>query len=127
MTRFSQWWKRAERAGHASAEAAWMHGEAKERFGVRATISTWAWGLGIPVAAIAATLAFGPWGLLPLALYPIQLLRTASHYRRRGMRAADAWLYGANCVGAKFPNLRGQMTFLWKRLRRQHSTLIEYK
>ncbi|MCC5870161.1 MAG: glycosyltransferase, partial [Gammaproteobacteria bacterium] len=31
MYRFSQWWKRSSRAGHAYAEGAWLHGRPPER------------------------------------------------------------------------------------------------
>ncbi|MCZ7679547.1 MAG: hypothetical protein M5U28_12600 [Sandaracinaceae bacterium] len=48
MTRFSQWWRRAERSGHAYAELAAMHGAPPERCYVRETRRIWAWGAAVP-------------------------------------------------------------------------------
>lgn len=127
MTRFGQWWKRAERAGHASAEAAWMHGASPERYGVRPTVSAWIWAIAVPISATVMSVVFFPWGLLSFAAYPLLAGKTAWFYARRGMRASDAALYAVNCVAAKFPNVRGHWTFFWKRIRGKRSTLIEYK
>ncbi|MGH7290017.1 MAG: glycosyltransferase family 2 protein, partial [Myxococcota bacterium] len=48
MLHFSQFWRRAVRAGHAYAEAAYRHGREPERFGVRPVVSSAVWGAGPP-------------------------------------------------------------------------------
>lgn len=56
MTSFAQWWKRAQRAGHAYAEGSWMHGSEPERHWVKETQSAWLWGLVLPALALAMAL-----------------------------------------------------------------------
>jgi glycosyltransferase involved in cell wall biosynthesis len=52
MTRFSQWWKRTMRGGHAFAEGASLHGAAPVRHWVREARSAMFWGLGLPMALL---------------------------------------------------------------------------
>ena len=54
MSRFSRWWKRTVRAGHAYAEGAYLHGTPPERMGARKSRRIVAWGLLFPALAIAA-------------------------------------------------------------------------
>lgn len=70
MTRFSQWWRRSLRAGHAYAEGAYLHGQPPERHWLRESRRAWLWGLGIPLVIALACLLLGGWGLLLLLIYP---------------------------------------------------------
>jgi GT2 family glycosyltransferase len=124
MTRFSQWWRRSLRAGHAYAEGAYLHGQAPERHWRRESRRAWLWGLGIPLATVLACLAAGGWGLLLLLLYPLQAVRLA---RRGGKSARENWLQAVFLVLAKFPEMLGQLKFLRQRLTAGKSALIEYK
>src|SRR5580704_16531900 len=54
MTRFSQWWKRAVRAGHAYAEGSAIHGRLPERHFVRESLSGLIYGVAIPLAILVA-------------------------------------------------------------------------
>lgn len=124
MTRFGQWWRRTRRAGHAFAEGAALHGAPPERHWVRESRSAWAWGLALPLLALGATALAGPWGLLLLAAYPLQVLRL-------GLRSADApplkWARPLFLVLGKFPEALGQLQFWRNRLLRRRAGLIEYK
>lgn len=114
MTRFSQWWRRSRRAGHAFAEGAFLHG-----FGHwgRETCRALVWGAVLPVSiGLAGFLAPVLW-LLAL-IYPAQLLRLA---RRDGGIVALFSLLG------KFAEAQGVIEFHWNRLRRRSRGLIEYK
>ncbi len=127
MTRFSQWWKRTVRAGHAYAEGAWMHGRSPGRHRVRQCMSIWFWAVGLPVAvAVAAWITSGV-GLLLLLSYP--LLATKIYVRRRigGDAPRHAAAYAVFCVVGKFAEWMGQCRYLVSRLRRRPSTLIEYR
>ena len=81
ITRFSAWWKRAERSGYAAALGFLMHGNTG--FRVRETLRPVFWGLVLPGTAVTAGLLLG-WqvGLGVLALYPLQVARLA--WRQRG-------------------------------------------
>ncbi|NEY89704.1 glycosyltransferase family 2 protein [Tabrizicola oligotrophica] len=114
MTRFSQWWRRSVRAGHAFAEGAarqgYSHWGAETR---RALI----WGAGLPVAILAFGLAH-PAGWLLVLAYPAQVTRLA---RREG------WVWGLFSVLGKFAEARGALGFYLGRLRGKRPGLIEYK
>jgi len=127
MTRFSQWWRRGVRAGHAYAEGAWLHGRTTERYSVRETRSIWFWGLGLPVAALAPAGLSKGWSLLLLAGFPLLGYRVYRFVRSKGAGPQDAFLYAAFCVLSKFPAVVGQVTFLLSRLAGKPRALIEYK
>ena len=128
MTRFDQWWKRSQRAGHAYAEGSWLHGNTPERHWVKDTLSIWFWGLVLPVLALGTAWFTHGWSLWLLAGYPVLTYRI---YRRmqqqRNLPAKDAALYAISCVLGRFPQLQGQIQFHQRRLLGQRSNLIEYK
>jgi glycosyltransferase involved in cell wall biosynthesis len=126
MTRFSQWWRRNVRNGHAYAEGSAMHGAPPELHWVRETRSNWIWGLLIPLLILAILWPSGGWSAVILLLYPVQALRTFCYARRR-WSTRDAMLYGVFCVLGKFPQVIGQLTYCIRTLRGTESTLIEYK
>lgn len=120
LTRFSQFWTRARRAGHAYAEGAARHGAAPERHFVRETRRALIWGLGLPAATLLAMLTAGPAGLGLLAAYPLQILRLA---RRDGL-TRPAWEAALLLTLAKFAETQGILGY---HLRRRPARLIEYK
>lgn len=114
MTRFSQWWKRAVRAGHAFAEGTARHGPAHWRAETRRALI---WGAGLPVAIVALGMIH-PLGWLLALAYPAQLLRLA---RREG------WVWATFSLLGKFAEARGALGYYLLRLRGKRSGLIEYK
>lgn len=124
MTRFSQWWRRSLRAGYAFAEGAFLHGAPPERHWQRESRRAWLWGLGIPLATLAACALLGGWGLLLLLLYPLQAMRLA---RRGGRSVRENWLQAVFLVLGKFPEMVGQVRFLLNRFTAGKTVLIEYK
>jgi GT2 family glycosyltransferase len=124
MTRFSQWWRRTERAGFAFAEGAHLHGRSPERHWVRQSMSAAFWGLALPLAIALLALAFGPWALVLLLVYPVQVLRL--FLREPGAlrtRAARAFFL----VVGKFAEACGELRYVLRRLRRAPAQLVEYK
>lgn len=123
MTRFSQWWRRAYRAGHAFAQVGSMHSGyfAAERR--RALL----WGLALPFGAFAAAPVTGGASLLALLLYPASLLRTRANLIRGGAAAPDASLYAAFLTLSKFPNFLGIADYWRKRLLARPLGIVEYK
>jgi glycosyltransferase involved in cell wall biosynthesis len=124
MTRLSQWWKRSMRAGYTYAEGSCMHGAPPERHRVRESRRAWLWGLFIPLAVVAGALVAGPWVLVALAIYPLQMLRLFFAFegpvRARALRAFFL-------VAGKFAEVCGQMKFLLQRWSGVQGRLIEYK
>lgn len=128
MTRFSQWWARAVRAGYAYANGAWLHGAGRSRHNARAVASILCWSLGVPAAVLPAVLWFGPLALGGLALYGLLWLRVRAHRIKHGNRPSHASLYASFVVLAKFAQLVGLSRFVIQALvLRRSPRLIEYK
>jgi hypothetical protein len=127
MLRFSQWWTRNLRAGHAMAEGADRHGRSPARLFVRATRRIWLYGLTLPLIAMGLAWPTGGWSLLLLAVYPLQFLKTYAGLLKRGENRGDALIYSVHCVAAKFPQVLGQMIYRWNNLRGCRTRLIEHK
>lgn len=117
MTRFSQWWKRMRRAGHAFAEGAALHGAPPEQHWVRETRRALAWGAVLPLVTVAGGLIWPPLFLL-LLLWPLQVLRL---WPRMGAERAVFTVLG------RLPEAQGALGYLLGRLRGAQSRLIEYK
>lgn len=117
MTRFSQWWRRSRRAGHAFAEGAALHGAPPERHWVAETRRAVIWGGGLPLLILIASL-ISPWALLGALIYPAQFLRLAL---RMGWGAA-----GFSVLG-KFAECVGVAEYWLNRLQGKRRSILEYK
>lgn len=124
IMRFGQWWRRTKRSGYAFAEGAYLHGAPPERHCVRQARSDRIWGLGIPVLTACFTIWFGLWGLAVLLIYPMQIVRKALHGTRS---VRENWWYAMFLVLGRFPEVLGQLNFLYNRMARKTAQLIEYK
>lgn len=118
ITKFSQWWRRSVRAGHAFAEGAVLHGRAPERHWVAETRRALIWGAALPFLIVVLAVFVTPWCLLLALIYPLQVLRLA-----RGQSAA--WAFYTTL--SKFAEARGVLQYYVGRLRRGPSRIIEYK
>jgi GT2 family glycosyltransferase len=127
MMRFSQWWRRNVRAGHAYAEGYAMHGQPPERHAAKETRSNWFWGVGLPLVALGLAWPTHGWTLLALLLYPLQVVRVMRKGLRKGLTDRQAWAYGASIVLGKFAQAIGQVQFYVHRLLGKKSRIIEYK
>lgn len=123
ILRFGQWWTRTRRAGFAYAQGAALHGAPPERHWVRETRSALLWGAVLPVLILAATLILGPWALLGVALYPVQIARIA----RRDGGTPEAWQLATSFVIAKFAQALGALEYWSGVVRKKRAELIEYK
>lgn len=122
MTRFSEWWTRATRAGHTYAEGAAMYGAGPERYNVREALRAAFWGAALPTALALAALVT-PWALLGFVLYPLRTVRLA---RRFGGDALGWKLASLNTIG-KFAEALGMAGYAWRRLTDRPARIIEYK
>lgn len=126
IVRFSQWWRRAMRSGHAIGQRADLHGRSILKDCIRERNSTWFWGIGLPMfIAITAVRSHGI-SLLLLGGYPLLALRVYHHRRRRGDTPADARLYSVFIILGRFAEAIGLLKFYWNRMRRRYR-IIEYK
>jgi glycosyltransferase involved in cell wall biosynthesis len=108
MTRFSQWWKRNFRAGHAYAEGNARHGAPPENFRSKEVRSNFIWGLLL-------------WWALPVLALKIYLSE------KRRMNSGDARMYAIFVSLSKIPQALGQLKFWYNHRRGKRTELIEYK
>jgi GT2 family glycosyltransferase len=118
MTRFSQWWRRAQRAGHAAAEGAAMHGRGPERYNVMRAARPLVWTLGLPAVALVGAL-WSPLALVVLLAWPLKVLRL----RWTG----KSWTQAFFLMLGKLPETQGILAYWVSRLRGRRRRLIEYK
>ena len=124
MYHFSQWWKRHVRGGYGFAQAQALHGAPPERHGVLESRRAWIWGFGIPLMILVLCVIVSAWALVLALVYPIQIIRLSL---QGGRSASQNRWRAAALVLSKFPEVAGQMKYLWDRYRRVQSGLIEYK
>jgi glycosyltransferase involved in cell wall biosynthesis len=134
MTRFTQWWRRSRRTGHAYGELAHRHPDARNPNWPRTTRSIMFWGGVMPlVLAGAVTLAIltSPnWWLLAalvLLFWLIRIPQFALRKRRAGLNAKLAGASGAFLMLGMISQLTGFVEYHRNRLRGRASRLIEHK
>ncbi len=127
MTRFSQWWKRSLRAGHAYAEGSWLHGHSAEHHWVKESRSIWLWGLLLPLLSLGTAWLSSGLSLLLLIGYPLIIYRSYCHTLQQGFNSQDALVYALSCVLGKFSGVQGQIQFHLNRLLGKRRQLVEYK
>lgn len=118
MTRFSQWWRRSRRAGHAFAEGAALHGAPPERHWVTETRRALIWGALLPLLILIAVVT-EPWlGFFISLAYPAQVMRLG-----KAMPIERAFF----TVLGKLPEAQGVLGFYLGRLIGRKRALLEYK
>lgn len=128
MEKFSQWWRRAKRAGHGFAQVYSLHGGPPLYYFRREFYRTVVWGGILPVTALL--LAFPTYGLsivVAAVLYGVSLIRTYLGRRQRGDVNRDAMLYAIFATISKFSSMLGVIAFFKRRYLGQPMTLIEHK
>ena len=126
MTRWSQWWRRSKRAGHAFAEGAFLHGAPPERHYVAEQRRALVWGAVLPLTIVVLGLIH-PIAWLLLVVYPLQMLRLALRPQPAAVEAGAAWSRAFFLVAGRFPEAAGVLLFHWRKHRGRASSLIEYK
>jgi GT2 family glycosyltransferase len=133
MTRFSQWWKRSTRTGHAYAEGYAMHGQSRFRHYARQIRSIFIWGMLVPLLIIFGLILtlWTPWSVLIILGsfigYGKIVIRSYSSGRSRTDEKGAPWVYGVSCALAKFPQLFGAIRYYLTHWQGKQSKLIEYK
>ena len=125
LLRFSQWWKRQLRAGHAFAETVWRHRSAPGPR--RRLLSVLFYGGAVSGASLLLLLPTSGASLLLLLAWVLPWRGAYRDIRPRHTRS-DAALYATACVVGKLAEFVGALTFAWNHgIRRRATTLIEYK
>lgn len=123
ITRFSQYWKRMRRSGHAYAEGAIMHSAPSGQHCIKGRNSGLIWGLALPLMVVLSVFLFGSWSLVLLLAYPLQVARLAA---KRGF-GKSAWEWAFLMVVGKIAVASGVIRYVFDSLVGRRTKLIEYK
>jgi GT2 family glycosyltransferase len=126
MTKFSQWWTRAVRAGHAIGQRAGLNGHTVARDCVQERKSTLVWGVFIPILALLLLIPSKGFSLLILFTYVLLAYKVFRFRKNLGESAGDAWIYAKFIVLGKFANGIGLVKYYINSLKKQYA-IIEYK
>jgi GT2 family glycosyltransferase len=126
MTKFSQWWTRAVRAGHAIGQRAGLNGHTAAKDCVQERKSTLFWGVFLPVLALLLLIPSKGFSLLILLAYVLLAFKVFRYRKKLGESAGDAWVYAKFIVLGKFANGIGIVKYFINRLKKQYA-IIEYK
>ena len=126
MTRFRDWWKRNQRAGHAFAENYALHGHEPEHFRKKETRSIVLWAAIIPLIFLLLCMINDDFVILWL-LYPLQVLRLSFKYKNKLGSLKQGIIYSLSNVLSKWPQLMGLILFLKNYANGKQGKLIEYK
>lgn len=136
MTRFSQWWRRASRNGHAIVGALIIHGSGADHDWGRQLFRAVFWPTLIMLAVIGASIAaFLPIATplklcaaaLPIALWAVIFARTFFNRRARGDGTGDCARYAFFTVLGKWAECVGAFQCWRDHKSGRHSHWIEYK
>jgi GT2 family glycosyltransferase len=132
ITKFSQYWKRATRAGHAFAEVSerfrntenpfWLEEARRNRTRALILIGLFA---VVPVVSLALRVDWPAWTLIGLFL--LLALRTAWKARWKSHDRLALLLYGVHSHLQQIPIFVGQMQFRVNQGRGKKAGLVEYK
>ena len=124
MTRFSQWWRRAERSGHGFAQVGAAHPQHFRAERRRVLL----FGALLPLLMLAGLVAGQAWLFwLGLGAYALSYLRGFLGLIRHGLPLKGAAMQALLLSLSKFPNLVGMIRYHLRRLRGARMRLIEYK
>jgi len=132
ITRFSQYWKHAARAGHAFAEISARFRASEDKFWdaerKRNLVRGGFWMTSLAVALIVSVLALSviPF-LVWLSLLLLLSLRSAWKSRWKSQHLPSLLLYGIHSHLQQVPICVGQLTYSLDQKRGNRRTLIEYK
>lgn len=124
ILRWTQWFRRARRTGHAFAEGAALHGATPERHWVRETRRALLWGFALPLAILLLAVF---WDLKAVGLFLVFPLQVARLAVRRVRPGTPRWTAALLLVLARFPEAVGVFDYWSRRLAGRRATLIEYK
>ena len=123
IMRFSQWWARSMRCGHAYAEVVWLHRKSGFAIWKSNVVRSLLWGGVLPLVILAGAIV-NKFAVLGVFIYGLQVSRLAL---RRGPAERLSWIYAALVTLAKPAECLGMAKYAWRQIFRQPAVIIEYK
>lgn len=136
MSHWTQWWKRALRTGHTTADLLVKYGAAPEHRRARRALSAVCWAVALPIGWLGCLLwsissgSAAPVAVASLAVafaYSYLVAKIRRRLRAAGRSSADARAYALSCVLAKLPETWGMACSVAERVTGRTARWIEYK
>lgn len=127
ITRFFQWWRRAVRGGHAYAQGYAMHGRDGKGYCRNETIKIWLYALIFPISILISVIIVSKSLIILLFVYVLQFCRIMKGVNNRLKNPAQSALYAVFTIISRWPQLMGQIIFLYRRINKKKFMVIEYQ
>jgi GT2 family glycosyltransferase len=125
ITRFSQWWKRAVRSGHAYAQGYILHRKDGLGFCRKPTLQAIFWGFLFPAVVVSMSIS-RPIFLLFLLLYVVQFIKISFQTYGQLKTIRQTCVYSFFLVIGKLPQFLGMLIFTKRHLLQTGYTILEY-
>lgn len=126
ITRFSQWWKRCVRAGHAYAQGYALHANDGLGYCSKESLKIWFWALFFPAFILLLTLSINIAFLLLFLIYLVQFVKISLQMDKHLAKIAQSTKYSIFIIIGRFPQLIGQLLFIKRKLSNDKFSIIEY-
>jgi len=123
INKFSQWWRRAVRAGFAFALGCSIHGRSKEHFWVKENQRIVVWGIFMPILIVSLVVS----NLVFLGLLSVYLMQIVRVGIKRPDLGSMRFIWATSVVLGKFPEAVGLIQCMKNRITKTRSKIIEYK
>ena len=126
ITRFSQWWKRAIRSGHAYAQGYNLHSGDGLGYCYNESIKIWLWGFIFPTVVLILAMSVNPVFFYLYLTYFVQFVKIAHYKYKQPTIFKQSVIYSFFTVIGRWPQLIGQVIFLKRKMLKSKFSIIEY-
>lgn len=126
ITRFSQWWKRCLRAGHAYAQGFLLHARDGRGYCFKESVRIWFWACIFPACVLILTISVNTSFILLLSVYLLQFVRISLRMYKQLKNIKLSLIYSYFIIIGKWSELCGQLLFYLRKFSRKKYTIIEY-
>ncbi|MDC7221647.1 MAG: glycosyltransferase [Spirochaetales bacterium] len=126
MTKFSQWWKRTKRSGHAYTQGYDLHKADKEGYNKKEVIRIMQWSVVLPFVVLLGTAFIHFLFVVALMLYPVRLFRIYHNLSKKYGKGRNTFINSWFVSLAVFPQMVGLALYYYRKLRSRDMKIIEY-
>lgn len=126
ITRFSQWWKRCVRTGHAYAQGYALHAQDGQLYCLKESVKSWLWAFIFPVIVLILALTINKAIFIMFTAYFIQIVKITINMNNRIEDVRKSMIYSIFTVAGKLPQFIGQLLFLKRKFTGEEYSIIEY-
>ncbi|WP_299597902.1 glycosyltransferase [uncultured Microbulbifer sp.] len=127
IDKFRQFWLRSKRSGHAYVERCTIHATRSSPYCVRPVVSIIVLGAILPLIIILTSIFSFKFAVALVLIYLILAVKISLAKYRKYKDIYAAFYYGLLTTVGKFAQFSGVLQFIYRRVHRSESRIIEYK